>query len=66
MRRYSGSNPGARFQIYKAFRVRHGYIIIGMIGHSRASPAAGLEAVAVQAGFDIQTSKLVEDRGVIP
>jgi hypothetical protein len=37
-----------------------------MIGNSRATPAARVKAIAVPTGFDIQTSKPVEDGRGIP
>jgi hypothetical protein len=37
-----------------------------MVGHGRATTAAGVETSAVKAGFHIEVAQLLKDKGVIP
>ena len=53
-------------QVYQTFGVRHGDIVIGVIGHGRAASPAGLEPLAGLTGLDIEFSKPGKYRGMVP
>lgn len=55
-----------RFQLHETLRIRHADIIIGVVGHCRASPAAGLKTGAGHAGLYIQVTELGQDQRVVP
>jgi hypothetical protein len=62
----SNTNPSIPSQVHQAFRIGHGDIMECMIGHSRTTPTAGFKSKATHTGLNIQATKEMKDRRMIP
>jgi hypothetical protein len=53
-------------QVHQTLRIGHVDIMVGMIGHGRASPAADLKARACHACINIEITELIKNQRVVP